>query len=73
MPSYMGGKGDVHPEDSRSLHHWWHPSESQVKVKLIRNTKGHSWEITAEAPNPVDVVALLQETENNLKKVFGSD
>ena len=64
---------DPHPEDMRSIHHFWHPSERIVKVKVIKNTKGHSWEITAEAPTAGEVVKLAKETEEKLIEEFGSD
>lgn len=60
-------------EDPRTIHHFWHPTPPVVKTKLVKNTKGYGWEITAEAESPEKLVELLQETESELMRLWGGD
>jgi hypothetical protein len=51
--------------------HRYLPSEDPVRVKLIRNTKGYSWEIAVAERDPETALAVLQDLEQRVRTCFG--
>lgn len=47
--------------------------EDPVRLKLIKNTKGYSWEISVAEVNPDAALARLQELEAKVRATFGSE
>ena len=45
--------------------------EDPVRIKLIKNTKGYSWEISVAEVNPDAALARLQELEGKVRATFG--
>lgn len=58
--------------DLAVIHH--HLSgEDPVRIKLIKNTKGYSWEISVAEVNPDTALARLQELEGRVRATFGNE
>lgn len=47
-------------------------SEPRVKVKLIKNTKGYGWEITARGDTVEETMALLDDAEQQVREKYGA-
>ena len=47
--------------------------EDPVRIKLIKNTKGYSWEISVAEVNPDAALARLQELEGRVRASFGGE
>ena len=45
--------------------------EDPVRLKLIKNTKGYSWEISVAEVSPDAALARLQELETKVRATFG--
>ena len=60
----------VPPSGLQVLHRYL-PSEDPVRVKLIKNTKGYSWEIAVAERDPDAALATLQDIEQRVRHQFG--
>jgi len=60
------------PADLAVLHR--HLSgEDPVRLKLIKNTKGYSWEISVAEKDPETALSAIQDLEQRVKAAFGSE
>ncbi len=57
--------------DSLHIVHRYLANEDPVRVKLIKNTKGYSWEIAVAEPDPDTALATLRDLEQKVKAEFG--
>ena len=57
--------------DEMTIHHLYPPAEDRVRIKLIKNTKGYGWEITAAGKDGDEALSLLREVERKVKEEFG--
>ncbi len=57
--------------DEMTVRHLYPPSEDRVRVKLIKNTKGYGWEVTASGKDADEALDLLRETERRVREEFG--
>ena len=48
------------------------PNEDPVRIKLIKNTKGYSWELSVTARDPAAALSLLQDLEQKVRGQYGS-
>jgi hypothetical protein len=86
FPEATNGNGNGHapaatpailPEPSKafpaslSVLHRYLSGEDPVRIKLIKNTKGYSWEIAVAERNPEAALSVLQELEQKVKDAFG--
>jgi len=46
--------------------------EDPVRLKLIKNTKGYSWEISVAEKDPQAALAAIQDLEQQVRAAFGS-
>jgi hypothetical protein len=46
--------------------------EDPVRLKLIKNTKGYSWEISVAEKDPEAALSAIQDLEQRVKAAFGS-
>ncbi|MCC7263065.1 MAG: hypothetical protein IT369_11145, partial [Candidatus Latescibacteria bacterium] len=46
--------------------------EDPVRLKLIKNTKGYSWEIAVAEKDPQAALAAIQDLEQQVRAAFGS-
>ncbi|MCC7264912.1 MAG: hypothetical protein IT369_20530 [Candidatus Latescibacteria bacterium] len=46
--------------------------EDPVRLKLIKNTKGYSWEISVAEKDPQTALSVIQDLEQRVKAAFGS-
>ncbi len=53
--------------------HRYLPNEDSVRIKLIKNTKGYSWEISVAEIDPEKALAKLEEIEAQVKIKFGEE
>jgi len=62
------------PASAGEMHiiHQFLANEDPVRVKLIKNTKGYSWEIAVADPNPDMALARLRELEQKVRAEFGT-
>lgn len=53
--------------------HEYHPAVNteQVRVKLIKNTKGYGWEISAGGATVGEAMALIDQAEERLVHTYG--
>ena len=51
--------------------HRYLPNVDPVRLKLIKNTKGYSWEIAVAERDPDTAIAVLQDLEQRVKAEFG--
>ena len=58
------------PEEM-TVRHVYHPPEDRVRVKLIKNTKGYGWEITAAGKDGDEALDLLRDVERKVREEFG--
>ena len=63
----------VEGASSLSVLHRYLPGEERVRLKLIKNTKGYSWEISVAEVNPEAALSVLQDLEQRVKAVFGGN
>ena len=52
-------------------YHQWIPAKPEVKIKLEKNTRGHSWEITYSHENRPEVLRVLREVNESLVEEYG--
>jgi hypothetical protein len=52
--------------------HRYLPNEDPVRVKLIKNTKGYSWEIAVAERDPNTALSVLQDLEQRVRTTFGT-
>ena len=57
--------------DGLSVVHRHLPGEDPVRLKLIKNTKGYSWEISVAERDPETALSVLQDLEQQVKATFG--
>ena len=57
--------------DEMTIHHLYPPAEDRVRIKLVKNTKGYGWEITAAGKDGDEALNLLREVERRVKEEFG--
>jgi len=71
------GNGHAPPEPTKilpsslSVLHRYLSGEDPVRLKLTKNTKGYSWEISVAERDPDAALALLQDLEQKVKDAFG--
>ena len=56
---------------SRSVLHHYQAGEDPVRLKLIKNTRGYSWEISVAERDPEAALSRLQELAQQMKNAFG--
>ena len=56
---------------SLSVLHRYLAGEDPVRIKLIKNTQGYSWEISVAERHPNAALSVLQELEQKVKDAFG--
>ena len=59
------------PPDPLHIVHRYLANEDPVRVKLIKNTKGYSWEISVAEPNPNTALATLRDIEERIRTEYG--
>jgi len=59
------------PPDSLHILHRYLSNEDPVRLKLIKNTKGYSWEISVAQPDPEIALSTLRDIEQRVKAEFG--
>ena len=59
------------PPDSLHIVHQHLANEDPVRVKLIKNTKGYSWEISVAEPDPTAALTTLRDLENRIRTEYG--
>jgi len=66
--------GAVMPASAGEMHiiHQYLANEDPVRLKLIKNTKGYSWEIAVADLNPDMALARLRELEQKVRAEFGT-
>ena len=78
----LSGAGNGHPSpepikvqasNGLSILHRYLPNEDPVRIKLIKNTKGYSWEISVAEKDPVQALDRLKELEAQVKDQFGEE
>lgn len=52
--------------------HIYPPLEDQVRLKLVKNSKGYGWEISVGGKTGADALAQLREVEQKVREEFGS-
>ena len=57
--------------DGLSVVHRYLPGEDPVRLKLIKNTKGYSWEISVADQDPNTALGRLQDLERHVKAQYG--
>ena len=62
--------GPISPTGLNVVHRYL-PNEDPVRLKLIKNTKGYSWEIAVAERDPDTAIAVLQDLEQRVKAEFG--
>jgi len=71
------GNGQAPPEPTKilpsslSVLHRYLSGEDPVRLKLTKNTKGYSWEISVAERDPDAALSLLQDLEQKVKDAFG--
>jgi len=62
-----------HPALTPTTHvvHRYLANEDPVRVKLIKNTKGYSWEISVADQDPNTALGRLQDLERHVKAQYG--
>ncbi len=63
----------IYPSNGVSVLHRYLPNEDSVRIKLIKNTKGYSWEISVAEIDPEKALAKLEEIEAQVKIKFGEE
>ena len=59
------------PPDSLHIVHRYLANEDPVRVKLIKNTKGYSWEISVAERDPNTALAALRDIEERIRTEYG--
>ena len=59
------------PADLAVLHRHL-AGEDPIRLKLIKNTKGYSWEISVADKDPQAALAAIQDLEQQVRAAFGS-
>ena len=60
------------PADLAVLHRHL-AGEDPVRLKLIKNTKGYSWEISVAEKDPAAALSAIQDLEQQVRAAFGSE
>jgi hypothetical protein len=60
------------PADLAVLHRHL-AGEDPVRLKLIKNTKGYSWEISVAEKDPQAALSAIQDLEQRVRAAFGSE
>ena len=69
----LGGNGHSAPAAQElTVVHRYLPSEDPVRIKLIKNTKGYSWELSVAGRDPAAALSLLQDLEQKVRGQYGS-
>ena len=63
----------IYPSNGVSVLHRYLPNEDPVRIKLIKNTKGYSWEISVAEVDTEKALAKLVELEAQVKDQFGEE
>ena len=61
----------IHPSNGLSILHRYLSDEDPVRIKLIKNTKGYSWEISVADQDAEQALARLREVEARVKDQYG--
>ena len=63
----------VMPAPTGQMHiiHQYLSNEDPIRLKLIKNTKGYSWEISVAEPDPETALATLRDVEARVRTEFG--
>jgi len=57
--------------DELLIKHIHPPIEDQVRLKLVKNSKGYGWEISVGGKTGDDALAQLREVEQKVRQEFG--
>ncbi|MCG3774307.1 MAG: hypothetical protein JW395_1126 [Nitrospira sp.] len=74
---FLTGKAPAPPSASSSpaelaVLHRHLAGEDPVRLKLIKNTKGYSWEISVAEKDPQAALSAIQDLERQVRAAFGS-
>ncbi len=73
---FLTGKAPAPPASSSpaelAVLHRHLAGEDPVRLKLIKNTKGYSWEISVAEKDPQAALSVIQDLEQRVKAAFGS-
>lgn len=53
-----------------TVHHVWDRQPAKVHVKLERNTKGYTWEISTDGEDPDQVLDVLASVDAKLRAAY---
>ena len=73
---FLTGKAPAPPASSSpaelAVLHRHLAGEDPVRLKLIKNTKGYSWEISVAEKDPQAALSVIQDLEQRVKAAFGN-
>ena len=73
---FLPGKAPAPPAPSSpaelAVLHRHLAGEDPVRLKLIKNTKGYSWEISVAEKDPQAALAAIQDLEQRVRAAFGT-
>ncbi len=58
--------------EEMTVKHVYPPTEDRVRIKLVKNTKGYGWEISAGGKDGDEALSSLRDTEGKVRKEFGN-
>jgi len=76
IPEPRGGAPPAAPvsaspsSENTSFPRYW-PGEDRVRIRLIKNTKGYSWDILVAERDPEAALSTLRSLEQKVKQTFG--
>ena len=59
-------------QDFNEVVHRWEKSDPTRKVKLIKNSKGYTWEISFEHTDNAVILAEIQSIDKSLRETYGT-
>ena len=69
---WVNGHSRPAPADLAVLHRHL-AGEDPVRLKLIKNTKGYSWEISVAEKDPAAALSAIQDLEQQVRATYGSE
>lgn len=60
-------------ENEFTIQHLYVPPPEQVRVKLVKNSKGYGWEISVAAKTSDETLAQLRGIEQKIRNEFGQE
>jgi hypothetical protein len=58
--------------DELTVKHIYPLPDDQVRLKLVKNSKGYGWEISVGGKTGDDALAQMREIEQKVREEFGS-